>query len=116
MFICLVGQTPIVALADGDDTRVISVPEGLQEVLNYETPEVQTVEDENTIVDIPETQVAEGEDATVENPDTQMIQEDNTVAENPETQAEQTEEAAEEVPAVQNETTVNETPADQIIQ
>lgn len=46
MFICLVGQTPITALADGDDTRVISVPEGLQNVLINETPETQTAETE----------------------------------------------------------------------
>ena len=46
MFICLVGQTPITALADGDDTRVISVPEGLQDVLINETPETQTAETE----------------------------------------------------------------------
>ena len=51
MFICLVGQTPIVALADGDDTRVISVPEGLQEVLNYDMPETQTVQTEDTTED-----------------------------------------------------------------
>ena len=51
MFICLVGQTPIVALADGDDTRVISVPEGLQEVLNYDIPETQTVQTEDTTED-----------------------------------------------------------------
>ncbi len=46
MFICLVGQTPITALAEGDDTRVISVPEGLQDVLINETPETQTAETE----------------------------------------------------------------------
>ena len=51
MFICLVGQTPITALADGDDTRVISVPEGLQDVLINDAPEVQTVETENTTED-----------------------------------------------------------------
>ena len=51
MFICLVGQTPITALAEGDDTRVISVPEGLQEVLNYDMPETQTVQTEDTTED-----------------------------------------------------------------
>jgi fibro-slime domain-containing protein len=51
MFICLVGQTPITALAEGDDTRVISVPEGLQEVLNYDMSETQTVETEDTTED-----------------------------------------------------------------
>ena len=54
MFICLVGQTPITALAEGDDTRVISVPEGLQEVLNYDMPETQTVETEDTTEEISE--------------------------------------------------------------
>ena len=56
MFICLVGQTPITALADGDDTRVISVPEGLQEILINETPEVQTAETETTTEEITEVQ------------------------------------------------------------
>ena len=89
LFICLVGQTPLVALADGDDTRVISVPEGLQEVLINETPEVQTVETENTIensIDIPSEQ-------------------NEVVAETAETATEQNESVGDinEVPAEQNE-------------
>lgn len=106
MFICLVGQTPITALAEGDDTRVISVPEGLQEVLINETPEIQTVETEDTIEDTNEVQgedaigEAQGENATAETPDVQT-QEDATV-ENPENQT------------VQEDVTV-ETPDDQTV-
>ena len=62
MFICLVGQTPITALAEGDDTRVISVPEGLQELLVNES-EIQTAEEENTTEEIAEVQ---GEDTVGE--------------------------------------------------
>ena len=121
MFICLVGQTPITALADGDDTRVISVPEGLQEVLNYETPEVQTVETEDTTEETNEdqTEVAEetnevqneqGENDTVETPETQMVQEDVTV-DTSETQTAQ-DDATVEIPEAQmvQEETTEETP------
>ena len=62
MFICLVGQTPITALAEGDDTRVISVPEGLQELLVNES-EIQTAEDTDTTEETGEVQ---GEDAVGE--------------------------------------------------
>ncbi len=92
MFICLVGQTPITALAEGDDTRVISVPEGLQEVLINETPEIQTVETEDTIEETNEVQTevteetnevqdkdvageAQGTNGTAETPDVQTQEE-----------------------------------------
>ncbi|MBR6384145.1 MAG: InlB B-repeat-containing protein [Lachnospiraceae bacterium] len=130
MFICLVGQTPITALAEGDDTRVISVPEGLQEVLNYDMPETQTVETEditeesnevqtevaeeanevqneqgeNVVDEANETQSEQGEDNTVETSETQTVQEDAAV-ETPDekTQEDDTVETP-ETPTVQKET------------
>ncbi|MBR5066918.1 MAG: InlB B-repeat-containing protein [Lachnospiraceae bacterium] len=110
MFICLVGQTPITALAEGDDTRVISVPEGLQEVLNYDMPETQTVETEDTTEETNEVQTetedengevqgedenVQGESGTVETPENQTVEEDVT-SENPDVQA--PEDATEETP------------------
>ena len=101
MFICLVGQTPITALAEGDDTRVISVPGGLQEVLNYDMPETQTVETEDTTEETNEVQTetedengevqgedenVQGESSTVETPENQTVEEDVT-SENPDVQA-----------------------------
>ena len=99
MFICLVGQTPITALAEGDDTRVISVPEGLQEVLNYDMPETQTVQTEDTTEDGEvqtgtedengegqcEDENVEGESGTVETPENQTVEEVVT-SENPDVQ------------------------------
>ena len=57
MMISLVGQTPITALAEGDDVQVVPMSDGLKEVLILddasETPEVQG---ETTAVEIPDTQ------------------------------------------------------------
>ena len=143
MFICLVGQTPITALAEGDDTRVISVPEGLQEVLNYDMPETQTVQTEDTTEDgevqtgtedengegQSEDENVQGESGTVETPGNQTVEEDVT-SENPDAQAPEdaTEETNEnqtqddatvetpDVQTVQDDTVINETPTNQTVQ
>jgi len=74
MMISLVGQSPIVALAEGDDSRVIPMSDGLKEVLILddasETPEAQGG---TTAVEIPETQTEQDENATY------MDQRDRTV-------------------------------------
>ncbi|SDJ78309.1 fibro-slime domain-containing protein [Lachnospiraceae bacterium G41] len=76
MFICLVGQTPITALADGDDTRVISVPEGLQELLINEIPEIQTEQTADTTEYCVETQNDETNEVVSEQPE---VNENNVV-------------------------------------
>ena len=116
MFICLVGQTPITALADGDDTRVISVPEGLQNVLINETPEVQTVETENTTEDIIE--VPSEQTEIVDETSEVAPEQGEVIEENNETPTEQVEAVDEnsEASNEQNETVEenNETPAEQV--
>ena len=77
MFICLVGQTPIVALADGDDTRVISVPEGIQELLINEAPEIQTEQIEETTEESIEVQNDETDEVVSEQTD--EVNENNEV-------------------------------------
>ena len=89
MFICLVGQTPLVALADGDDTRVISVPEGLQEVLVNETPEVQTVETEDATEEVSEVPTEQAE--AVEDTNEAAPEQGEVIGENNEATTEQNE-------------------------
>ena len=113
MMISLVGQTPITALAEGDDSRVIPMSDGLKEVLILddasETPEAQG---ETTAVEIPETQTEQDENATIANPDTdtQITQDENTTEKAPDAQIEQSDnqtvqpdDAIVETPDVQNE-------------
>ncbi|MBQ2183472.1 MAG: hypothetical protein II399_02455, partial [Lachnospiraceae bacterium] len=108
------GQTPIVALADGNDTRVISVPEGLQELLVNESPEVQTVQIENTTedsIEIPNEVIDETNETTSE--PGEVIDENNEFgAETNETPSEQSGEvisSTDETPIAQTADTIEET-------
>ncbi|MBP5494717.1 MAG: InlB B-repeat-containing protein [Lachnospiraceae bacterium] len=120
MMISLVGQTPLVALAEGDDTRVIPVPEGLQELLVSEVPETPTVQDENIVVEIPETITEQDENVTVDNTDTEIIQDEIILEDTPGIELVQNEENVVEETTdfqnVQDDNTVEETPITQIAQ
>ena len=126
MFICLVGQTPIVALADGDDTRVISVPEGLQELLINEAPEIQSEQTEEVneihevqteeITDTNETQPEQGGESITSIGEAPIAQDEEPAVQTdkPVVQNEVVPEAVTETPAeaqvAQNTNTVDETP------
>ena len=109
MMISLVGQTPITALAEGDDSRVIPVSEGLQEVLLNNVSETPEAEDNTTVVDISEIQT-ENEDAIVEDQNTEITQDESTIEEAPVTLEEQDENTITGDTTVQPDDTTVETP------
>ncbi|MBP5494714.1 MAG: hypothetical protein J6X97_06425 [Lachnospiraceae bacterium] len=98
MFICLVGQTPITALADGDDTRVISVPEGLQELLVNEAPEIQAEDTIEVINDVQNEAANETGEVQSEN-ENEPIEQGEAAVDTNETQNENTSNTVEETPA-----------------
>ena len=120
MMISLVGQTPITALAEGDDSRVISMSEGLQEVLLNDVSETPVTEDENTVVEIPEAQTEQSEDAIVEDtPGIELVQNENTIEDTPGIELVQDENTVEDTPGielVQEENTVEDTPGIELVQ
>ena len=120
MMISLVGQTPITALAEGDDSRVISMPEGLEELLLSNVSETPVIEDENIAVEIPETQTDQDEDAIVEDtPGIELVQNENIVEDTPGIELVQDENTVEDTPGielVQDENTVEDTPGIELVQ
>ena len=118
--ISLVGQTPITALAEGDDSRVISMSEGFQEVLFTDTAETPEIEDENAVVEIPEIQPEQNEDAIVEDtPGIELVQDENTIEDTPGIELVQDENTVEDTPGielVQDENTVEDTPEIELVQ
>ena len=120
MMISLVGQTPITALAEGDDTRVISMSEGLQEVLLNDVSETSTIENEDAVAEIPEAQTEQDEDAIVEDtPGIELVQNENTVEDTPGIELVQNESTVEDTPGIeliQDESTVEDTPSIELIQ
>ena len=109
MMISLVGQTPITALAEGDDSRVIPVSEGLQEVLLNNVSETPEDQDDTTVVEIPEIQT-EDEDAIVEDQNTEITQDESTIEEAPVAFDEQDENTIADDTTVQSEDATVETP------
>ena len=120
MMISLVGQTPITALAEGDDSRVISVSEGLQEVLLNDVSETPVTEDENTVVEIPEAQTEQSEDAIVEDtPGIELVQNENTIEDTTGIELVQDENTVEDtlgIELVQDENTVEDTTGIELVQ
>ena len=120
MMISLVGQTPITALAEGDDSRVISMSEGLQEVLLNDVSEAPVIEDENTVVETPEAQSEQDEDAILEDtPGIELVKNENTIEDTPGIELVQDENTVEDTPGielVQDENTVEDTPGIELVQ
>ena len=107
--ISLVGQTPITAMAEGDDSRVIPMSEGLQEVLLNNVSETPEVQDNTTVVEIPEIETNQDEDTIVENQDVDITQDENTIENMSDAQVEQTDNTIADNQTVQDDVIV-ETP------